>query len=274
MNYKKIILMELFRAKFTLALNHFFVGLLIYRSGVGPVRLTIRHLAVIAAAVACLYASRGNAQEAPQPAAPPATQPIIYVPYDQSHGPQLAPGDSVLLPYSEFLRLSQAGGGTTEARQRPAAALVGADYRGTVNGSVALFQVELRVDAIAQPDQVLEFDLPFGGAIQQASVEGPQASLAPLEQAGGMRMRLVGGGGRVVRMQVAAPVTTQGTYHELQLAVPRAAAASIELRINEDVEIVDSAGSSPAIADQDLAGGSVLRASAGAIPTGTRVCAW
>ena len=157
------------------------------------------------------------------PAAAPTSTTLVFVPYEKATGPKLGPGQAVLLPYAEFLRLRGTAAGTPGSAQfTPVASLAQAVYDGTVEGDVARLDAQLTIEALARPTDRLEVRLPFqSAAVESAVIEGPKASLAPLEGETGFRIYLTGEGRRTLRLKLAVPLATVGAA--AQAGLPGAA---------------------------------------------------
>lgn len=207
---------------------------------------------------------------AAQPGTPVTSTTVVFVPYDKVGGPKLGPGQAVLLPYAELLKLRDVTAGRLEPRAfQPVAALAQAVYQGTVEGDVARLDAEWTVETLARPDDRLELKLPLhGAAVESAVIEGARASLAPLEgtpQSGetGLRLLLGGEGRRTLKVRLAVPLTADGATRRLDFAVPRAAAASLSLKVPADVSLERTPESLPATAEPAPGGATLIKASAG-----------
>ncbi|KPL07916.1 hypothetical protein AMJ85_09215 [candidate division BRC1 bacterium SM23_51] len=201
---------------------------------------------------------------ASQAATSPTTT-FVFVPYDRIGGPQLGPEQSVLLPYAEFLRLKDAAATRPEAPEfRPLASISRSSFNGVIEGDVARIDAEFVVETLAQPKDPLEIHLPFTGAsVESVAIEGAQASVGPLSTGSGLRLFLRGGGRRVLRLRLAAPVRSEGAAKRLDFHVPRAAASSLSLRLADDVTLESVHEALPATVSPVDAGGVEIKASCG-----------
>ena len=200
----------------------------------------------------------------PPPAPAPSRTDVIFVPYDKMTGPEFGKDQSILIPYAQFLRLKKAYEDRLEAPEfRPIASLVQAIYKGTIENKIARVEAKLEIDTLARPRDRMEIALPFQKiALESANIEGPSASLAPLEPGSGLRLILQGGGKRTLTLRLAIPIATDGATSRLECELPRAAASSMELKIIEDILLVFLPDATPAqIAKEE--GGSVIRLSPG-----------
>ena len=169
---------------------------------------------------------------------PPSTTSVVLAPYDKVGGPRLDPKQSVLLPYAEFLRLKKAAKDPDAADYRPGASIVQSSFKGVAEGDVALFDSEFVIEVLARPKDRLTVNLPFSGAsIESASVEGPRATLGSLEKEWGLSLTVLGEGRRTVRLKLAAPLVSEGALKRLDFVVPKAAASSLSLRVDEEVTV-------------------------------------
>lgn len=219
------------------------------------------HYRISIASIAALWIAAASTAQAAD--APPG---FVFVPYDKAAGPRIEPRDSVLIPYAEFLNLKAAGEKSPPPQKRPpVAALASAHFAGTVREGLAAIQARYELDAMAEPDQRFEAALPFeGAAIESASIEGPNASLAPLDSGFGLRAILHGGGKRTILLRLVSPIQTEGARNVLSFRAPKAAAAQLRLSFSAPVEIDRGKGDLPAEILPDAAGGMVLAAACGA----------
>lgn len=190
---------------------------------------------------------------------------FVYVPYDKTAGPAFGGDQSVLLPYAEFLRLKNASQLAPDRPDfRPGAAVSQASYTGSADGNVATLEAEFTIEVLARPKDTLVVQLPFdGAAVERATIEGAQASLAPLEGGGGLAATLTGEGKRTVKLRLAAVLGSDGAVKKLEFHVPRAAAASIKLRVADDVALEIIPDALPATTAKSTQGGVEITASAG-----------
>jgi len=201
---------------------------------------------------------------------PAETSTVVFVPYEKAQGPDLTGGQSVLLPYAEFLQLkkAQAAAAPTSATQ-PRAAIAQSKFEGSIQDSAARFSAEFTVDVLARPTDRLQIPLPIEGAsVETAAVEGPRASLAPLAGEGtGMTLQVEGEGRRVLRLQLVVPIRTQDVLSRLEFRVPPAAASSLLLRLqNQSVVLQPDAETLPATLESTTntpGGGAEIRAACG-----------
>ncbi|MCX7015278.1 MAG: hypothetical protein NTW86_22435 [Candidatus Sumerlaeota bacterium] len=215
-------------------------------------------------AMAAAQATQPSAKPESPGQSPPAT--FVFVPYEKMKGPQLGKDQSVLLPYAEFLRLKGTAGARVESPKfQPSASLAQAVYTGAVEGGdVARLDAVLTLEALARPTDTLEIRLPFAGAaLESAAVEGPTAWVAPLSEGSGLRVFLRGEGARTVKLKLASKMKTDGALKRLDVGVPRAAAASLALRVGEDVALTPSDDTLPATVARAADGTVEIKASAG-----------
>jgi|GEM_PF-2580264 len=192
-------------------------------------------------------------REAPAAVAPdaaPAPTPPSYllVPYDRAVGPRLGAGDSVLLPYAEFLRLKTRAEGQPESADfKPYAAIAQSSYTGDMKDDVARLEATFVIEAVARPKDNIEVPLVFrGAAVESVSVEGPPASLAPLDSGDGLRVILRGEGRRTLKLRLATRIRTEGPTRLLDFVVPRAAASSFTMHVPEEMTIESRRDTLPA----------------------------
>jgi hypothetical protein len=153
----------------------------------------------------------------------PETSTVVFVPYDKAQGPELTGGQSVLLPYAEFLKLKKAmAAASPTSTTQPRAAIAQSKFEGAVQDSAARLSAEFTVDVLARPADRLQIPLPIEGAsVETAAVEGPKASLAPLGGEGtGLVLQVEGEGRRVVRLQLIVPIRTQDVLSRLEFRPP------------------------------------------------------
>ncbi len=204
------------------------------------------------------------------PGAKPATaadaaQPVVFVPYERTTGPRLDPSQSVLLPYAEFLRLKQGAQTTSATQVRAFAALVQADYRGTVEDKIARLDAQLRLDVLAPTADPVKLDLPIeGAAIESIAIQGAPASVSPHAGGGGLALTLRGGGARTLTLRLAVPLAADGARARLDFRPPRAAASSLVLNVPEAAIVEPVPGSIPAGVKADGHGGTIIEAAPGA----------
>lgn len=214
------------------------------------------------------------APAAPARAAAPTSSTVVFVPYEKANGPKIGPGQSVLLPYAEFLRLrGTAAGQTGRPEFHPLASLAQASYQGEVRGDVATLEAQFVIEALARPTDLLEIRLPFGNvAVESAAVDGPKASLGALEDGVGFRVFLTGEGRRTLRLKLATRLGADGVKRWIDFVIPRAAAASVVLKTTDDAVLEREPLALPATVEAAPGGGSVIKASAGA--SGRVLFAW
>jgi len=194
---------------------------------------------------------------------PPAAT-FVFVPYDKVRGPEFGLKQSVLLPYAEFLRLKAASTEKPESDFRPMASISQSSFKGAVEGNVAKLDAEFVIETQARPKDALEIQLPFSGAsVESVTIEDTQASVGPLTGAEGLRLFLRGGGRRVLRLRLAAPLISDGPAKRLDFHVPRAAASSLSLRVGEDATLESVADALPATVSSAAGGGVEIKASCG-----------
>ena len=203
--------------------------------------------AVLFSVVLSAHAQAKEAASAPSPPnrEPTSSTAYVFVPYDRAAGPAFGKDQSVLLPYAEFLRLKDTTKSAPDRPDfRPGAALSQATYAGTIETNVATLDAEFVVEVLARPKDTLVVRLPFGNAaVEKANVDGSGASIAPLEDATGLAVTMTGEGRRTVKLRLAVPLGSDGAIKRLDFHTPRAAAASLKLRVPDDVvlEIIPDA---------------------------------
>ncbi|MBN1516073.1 hypothetical protein JXA32_05855 [Candidatus Sumerlaeota bacterium] len=164
---------------------------------------------------------------------------VVFVPYEKASGPEWGLDQSVLIPYAEFLKLKNAGADPAAAADfHPAAAIAQATLKGRVEGDVAVFDAEYVIEVMARQDDLLKLRLPFENvSVESVQVEGPQALLSPFTKTSGFQLELLGPERRTLRIRMAAAIHQQGAAQILDFQLPRAAAASMELIVDEDVAL-------------------------------------
>jgi hypothetical protein len=168
----------------------------------------------------------------------PVADSLVFVPYDKEEGPRLDSQHSVLLPYATFLRLKEEDDDDDDPDFKPSASLAQSTYRGEVSGDVARFEAELVIETIAREDDRFELDLPFeGAAVESASAEGEGAWLGPRREGPGLVATLKGEGRRVIKIAFAVSIQSNEDLKRVSFGVPRAAAASVELRVPGEVAL-------------------------------------
>ena len=194
------------------------------------------------------------------------TSSFVFVPYDKIKGPELGAGQSVMVPYAEFLRLKNTAKEQPEGPDfKPGASLAQASYSGSVDGNVAVLNAELAVEVLARPEDVLVLRLPFAGAsADRVEIEGAPATVRPIDDGGGLELVAQGEGRRVVKMRLAVPLQTDGAVRKLDFRVPRAAASNLTLRVPEEVVLETVPDALPATVANPTPGESEITAAAGA----------
>lgn len=202
---------------------------------------------------------------APPPAAKADASRYVFVPYDGSAGPRLEAEQSVLIPYAEFLRLKSAENGKPDSPEfRPFASLSQSVYRGQVRDGVVRLECEMTLEVLARAEDTLEIPVSLSGiSAESAVVEGEAAYLVPMPDGKGFTVVVRGGGKRVLRCRLAAPLLTQGAQKRIDFRIPRAAAASLHLRIPADMTLEPAPQTLPAVAIPEKDGGTLIEASLG-----------
>jgi hypothetical protein len=209
-------------------------------------------------------------QVTPTPSSPDPTPAlsrtdVIFVPYDKMTGPKFGKDQSILIPYAEFLKLKAAAQKEPDKKDFiPVASIIQGVYKGTVTGDMVEFEAKLTVDVLAPEDKRLAIDIPFGKtAIFSVAVEGEEAALAALEKGQGIRLHTTGPGQRTVTLRMASPLRVDGVTRRMEFNIPRAAASSVELEVDDVVNLLPGKDRLPASVVSNESGKSVIRASAG-----------
>lgn len=171
-----------------------------------------------------------------RPAAPPRPTPdapdTIYVPYKDLEKVFETEGQGVFLPYKQFLALWRASRPPGLAPTAPPpipAAVTGAEYEGTVAGTVATFTARYDVQVLA--DGWTELPLDFGNlALARVDVAGPPGALLTAGQ-GGHRFLAPAPGTYRLTVQFATKVEEKPGIRAMTLTVPPAPRARFDLRL-------------------------------------------
>ncbi|MEO8376726.1 MAG: hypothetical protein ABI579_03580 [Candidatus Sumerlaeota bacterium] len=206
-----------------------------------------------------IVTSFANAQT---PAPTPNVSSFVFVPYDSAKGPALDAGQSILIPYAEFLQLkTQTPAPGTEII--PAASIASVVYTGEVTQDVAIINATITVEVIAKEGAPVEMALPLAGiAIESATTEGAPLTVTIAADKPGITLRAVGPGQRTVRLKFATPINMKSAERTIEFSGPRAAAASFELKVPGKVSLSPNSANTPATVTTDN-GISIIKGFAG-----------
>ncbi len=188
---------------------------------------------------------------------------VVFVPYDRMTGPEWGEGESVLVPYARFLELQGTVNPDQPVKYDPVATIAQMNLEGRARDSVVVLDGTLTIHVLAEPDDVLAVPLPFNGAaLESLTVDGADALAAPSDSAG-VLLRLKGAGARTVHVRFAAPLAQTGEARRLDVGLPRAAASSVRITVDNDVELESHEWNAPAVVDSTEGGGWTIVAAAG-----------